>query len=379
MNEYRKYDSDLHYDTEKYEQARTSKNTSYKTVNKAALVIMTAAATVVLCVVIFAALTGHIYSSFVHISKGNNTDNERQKHLLTEEDNGEENTEITAEKLLENVVNVSVNVTGGFLNKTATISSGNGVFIRDGGFVLTSAYLLESQGNVTVTLSDGTEYKASLLGTDNEKYISVLKIDNETAGAAAVGNSDEMMVGSKVIGIGNKIADSFSNPITFGTVCGYDSDISLKDGTLVNAFQTDAPTLSGSIGGLMFNYRGELVGICTAKYAASSDVIGLVMPINDVIDVVNSIIDNTYVENTKKLGISATDADYGVTIDNVQKNSSADKAGLKHGDLIIKINGEPVSTLAQIIKKKNSLESGSEMVFTVYRNGETLDLTVVLE
>ena len=129
----------------------------------------------------------------------------------------------------------------------------------------------------------------------------------------------------------------------------------------------------------MFNYSGELVGICTAKYAASSDVIGLVMPINDVIDVVNSIIDNTYVENTKKLGISATDADYGVTIDNVQKNSSADKAGLKHGDLIIKINGEPVSTLAQIIKKKNSLESGSEMVFTVYRNGETLDLTVVLE
>ena len=121
------------------------------------------------------------------------------------------------------------------------------------------------------------------------------------------------------------------------------------------------------------------MGICTAKYAASSDVIGLVMPINDVIDVVNSIIDNTYVENTKKLGISATDADYGVTIDNVQKNSSADKAGLKHGDLIIKINGEPVSTLAQIIKKKNSLESGSEMVFTVYRNGETLDLTVVLE
>lgn len=232
---------------------------------------------------------------------------------------------------------------------------------------------------MTVTLSDGTEYKASLLGTDNEKYISVLKIDNETAGAAAVGNSDEMMVGSKVIGIGNKIADSFSNPITFGTVCGYDSDISLKDGTLVNAFQTDAPTLSGSIGGLMFNYSGELVGICTAKYAASSDVIGLVMPINDVIDVVNSIIDNTYVENTKKLGISATDADYGVTIDNVQKNSSADKAGLKHGDLIIKINGEPVSTLAQIIKKKNSLESGSEMVFTVYRNGETLDLTVVLE
>lgn len=379
MNEYRKYDSDLHYDTEGYEQTNTGKSTSGRTGSIAFAVIITAVAAVALCVVIFAALSGHIYSSFMHISRINNGNSERQKHMLTEEENGEETTDITAEKLLENVVNVSVNITGGFLNKTAAISSGNGIFIREGGFILTSAYLLESQGNVTVTASDGAQYRASLLGTDNEKYISVLKIDNDAAGAAAVGNSDEMMVGSKVIGIGNKIADSFSNPITFGTVCGYDSDISLKDGTLVNAFQTDAPTLSGSIGGLMFNYSGELVGICTAKYAASSDVIGLVTPINDIIDVVNSIIDNTYVENTKRLGISATDADYGVTIDNVQKNSAADKAGLKHGDLIIKINGEPVSTLAQIIKKKNSLESGSKMVFTVYRNGETLDLTVVLE
>lgn len=377
MSENKKYGTDVQPETKENEKVDTKNKTKAEKGSIMAAVIIAAVSAVILCVVIFAALSSHIYASFVHLT-GIGNSNDRQEHLLTDED-GEEKAEVTAESLLKNVVNISVNVTGGFLNKTATVSSGNGVLIRDGGFVLTSAYLLESQGNITVTMSDGTECKASLLGTDNEKYISVLKIDKSDLGSVTVGNSDDMMVGSKVIGVGNKISESFSNPITFGTVCGYNSDISLKDGTLVNAFQTDAPTLSDSIGGLMYNYGGELIGICTAKFATTSDVIGLVTPINDIIGVVDSIIDDTYTESTKKLGISATDADYGVTVDNVQKNSAADKAGLKHGDLVIKINGEPVRTLAQIIKKKNALEIGDKMVFSVYRGGETLDLTVILE
>ena len=93
----------------------------------------------------------------------------------------------------------------------------------------------------------------------------------------------------------------------------------------------------------------------------------------------NAIIDNTTIEKTKKLGISATDADYGVTIDNVTNGSLADKAGLKHGDLIIKINTQPVKTLAEIVKIKNSLSAGDEMLFTVYRNGNTIDVSIILE
>lgn len=377
MNEYKLYDSDLSYSTENREEQYEPQETKRPVVAIIAAIVLTAVFTVIICSVVFAVMASQFISSAAPGLRHNDPDSPRDDAPLVEESNSEGIP--TAEKVLDNVVTVSINVMGGFLNNAATVCSGNGVFIRDGGYILTSAYILESQGNITVTLSNGEEYSASVLGTDEEKYISVLKIEKPDAVSAIIGNSDDVHIGDRVIGVGNKLSDSFSNPITFGAVCAYDTDIALKDGTLVNAFQTDATALSGSIGGMLFNYKGELIGISTAKYAVSSSDIGLVTPINDLIEYANAIIDNTTVEKTKKLGISATDADYGVTIDNVSSGSLADKAGLKHGDLIIKINSRPVKTLAEIVKIKNSLSVGDEMIFTVYRNGDTLDINIILE
>lgn len=377
MNEYKRYDSDLLYSTENREERYEPKETKRPVGAIIAAIVFTAVFTVIICSVVFAVMASQFISTAAHGLRHNDPDSPRDDAPLVEESNAEEMP--TAEKVLGNVVTVSINVMGGFLNKAATVCSGNGVFIRDGGYILTSAYILESQGNITVTLSNGEEYSAAVLGTDEEKYISVLKIEKSDAVSAVIGNSDVVRIGDRVIGVGNKLSDSFSNPITFGAVCAYDTDIALKDGTLVNAFQTDATALSGSIGGMLFNYKGELIGMSTAKYAVSSSDIGLVTPINDLIEYANAIIDNTTVEKTKKLGISATDADYGVTIDNVSSGSLADKAGLKHGDLIIKINSSPVKTLAEIVKIKNGLSVGDEMIFTVYRNGDTLDINIILE
>ena len=293
MNEYKLYDSDLSYSTENREEQYEPQETKRPVVAIIAAIVLTAVFTVIICSVVFAVMASQFISSAAPGLRHNDSDSPRDDAPLVEESNSEGIP--TAEKVLDNVVTVSINVMGGFLNNTATVCSGNGVFIRDGGYILTSAYILESQGNITVTLSNGEEYSASVLGTDEEKYISVLKIEKPDAVSAVIGNSDDVQIGDRVIGVGNKLSDSFSNPITFGAVCAYDTDIALKDGTLVNAFQTDATALSGSIGGMLFNYKGELIGMSTAKYAVSSSDIGLGTPINDLIEYANDIIDNTTV------------------------------------------------------------------------------------
>ena len=377
MNEYKRYDSDLSYSTQNREEQHHLEQTKHSNGVIIVAIVLSVVFTVIICSIVFSAMASQLISSVVIGYSHNNSDSNRDDAPLVDKGNSDNGP--TAEKILENVVTVSMNATSGFLNQDTTICSGNGVFIRDGGYILTSAYILELEGNITVTLSNGEEYNASVLGTDDEIYISVLKIDKADAGCAVIGNSDNVRIGDSVIGVGNKPGDNFSNPIAFGAVCAYDTDIALKDGTLVNAFQTDATGISGSIGGMLFNYKGELIGMSTAKYAVSSSDIGFVTPINDLIAYANAIIDNTTIEKTKKLGISATDADYGVTIDNVTNGSLADKAGLKHGDLIIKINTQPVKTLAEIVKIKNSLSAGDEMLFTVYRNGNTIDVSIILE
>lgn len=377
MNEYKRYDSDLSYSTQNREEQHHLEQTKHSNGVIIVAIVLSVVFTVIICSIVFSAMASQLISSVVIGYSHNNSDSNRDDAPLVDKGNSDNGP--TAEKILENVVTVSMNATSGFLNQDTTICSGNGVFIRDGGYILTSAYILELEGNITVTLSNGEEYNASVLGTDDEIYISVLKIDKADAVCAVIGNSDNVRIGDSVIGVGNKPGDNFSNPIAFGAVCAYDTDIALKDGTLVNAFQTDATGISGSIGGMLFNYKGELIGMSTAKYAVSSSDIGFVTPINDLIAYANAIIDNTTIEKTKKLGISATDADYGVTIDNVTNGSLADKAGLKHGDLIIKINTQPVKTLAEIVKIKNSLSAGDEMLFTVYRNGNTIDVSIILE
>lgn len=377
MNEYKQNENDISSSSDNSKKkckSRTIKPLFWIIV---AIIIITAFCTVVICSISFTIMINKYAASkslpFVNNEAYSNRDNVPiVPHRKT-------NEILTPQSLLDNVVTVSVDAKGGFLNQSATVCSGNGIFIRDGGYILTSAYIMESKGNLIVTLNNGEQCSAAVHGTDDERYISLLKIEKPEQGSVAVGNSDDVKIGDSVIGVGNKLSENFKNPITFGAVCGYDADITLKDGSLVNVFQTDAADISDSIGGLLFNYKGELIGINTAKYAVSSSDIALVTPINDIIEYANAIMDNTTIEKTKKLGISATDEDYGVIIDNVEKDSLAEKAGLKHGDLIIQINNEPVKALAQIVKTKNGLSVGDEMNFTIYRDGVTIDIKVILE
>lgn len=279
-------------------------------------------------------------------------------------------------QVLNAVVTVAVENVGGFLNQSATLCSGNGVFINDNGYILTSAYIFEVKGDITVTAANGDTFTAEVVDTDEENYVSVIKIEQENTPYVSLGNSQEVNIGDGVIGIGNKISSGFSNPVTTGTICGYNSDIALKDGTLVNVFQTDAVSIASSIGGLLFNKNYELIGFSTAKYTVSSTNIGLVTPIDDIKRSIDIMLGNAQETESTQLGIQGSDESYGINVDNIKADSKAEKAGLKHGDLIVKIDGEPVNSLAEIIKRNNSLSKTDEMILTIYRNGEIKEITI---
>lgn len=165
-----------------------------------------------------------------------------------------------------------------------------------------------------------------------------------------------------------------------GTVCGIDTNVSLQNGQKVNIFQIDASTIADSVGGLVLNANGELIGIATAMISNPSAEIGIATPINDLKNFLSNIISNEgWNDSGIIIGISGTDADYGVVIDKIGENTPAEKAGLKIGDLIVKADGEAVNSINEITNIKNRHKKGDTMVFTVYRDGEMTDINVLLE
>ena len=375
MNEYRWYNDDLMHN---------GKNTVHKpsvTENTSSKVVLTAVIISVICCII----SGIILYSIFFTEKTNkkiNNDNYAFPGISdysTENHFDEPEMIPQTEQILNSVVEVVVETTGGFINKSVTVCTGNGVILTSNGYILTTEYIKEVEGDIFVVFSDGGKYEAQIDGTDNEKYVTVLKVDRDDCFAATIGNSSDMKIGEKIYAVGNRISDNFDFPVTSGIICGYNSDVTLKDGTTVNVFQTDAPNVSNSIGGLLFNQNSELIGMSTAKFSVSNSEIALFTPIDDVKSIIKSILENTDMPKSFNIGISGSDAEYGVTVENVVKDSAAEKAGLKYGDLIMKINGTTVSSLSEINKIKKNLTTGDKMIFLVYRNGQTLEIELTVE
>jgi len=142
----------------------------------------------------------------------------------------------------------------------------------------------------------------------------------------------------------------------------------------------DASTLANSIGGLVLNEQGELIAVTTAIIASNSTEIGLATPINDLKDSLSKIV-STEKSDTQNItiGIQGVDSSHGVVIDRIAEDSAAEKAGLQSNDLIIKVNGEPITSVADITEIKNQHKKGDTLVFSIFRNGELLEINVVLE
>lgn len=277
---------------------------------------------------------------------------------------------------------------------TSTAASGSGFVITENGYIITNHHVIDDAQTIKVSFENGDSYDAELIGSDEDNDIAVIKIEASGLKPVVLGDSSQLNVGETVVAIGNPLGE-LTYTLTQGVVSALDRSITMSDGNMMNLLQTDCPINSGNSGGPLFNSFGELVGIVNAKYSSNSyssasiENIGFAIPINDVKDMISDIIQYGYVTGKPYLGIRPTtismndalryDLEQGVYVNSVVEGSSAEAAGLKKGDVIVAVDGKEVlsvSELAAVLKKH---KAGDEIVITVYRDENKLELPTVLD
>ena len=311
--------------------------------------------------------------------------------------------EMTASQIydayVESCVGITVSVTYNIFGYTSeAAASGSGFIISSDGYIVTNYHVVEDgdSDGITVTLYDDTTYDATLVGYDSSNDVAVLKIDATDLSPVVLGDSDTLSVGDMVVAIGNPLGElTFS--LTQGVVSALDREVTVSSDSsgssvTMNLIQTDAAINSGNSGGPLFNEYGEVIGITNAKYSSSSsseasiDNIGFAIPINTVKSIIESIIENGYVEKPY-LGVTLQTYSYtndegetitGAMIYSVESDSAAEEAGLQRGDLITAIDGEEITSSTDATTAVSSHAAGDVITITIDRNGETMDVEVTL-
>ncbi len=285
----------------------------------------------------------------------------------------------------------SVTVDSGWQHGYTTSGAGSGVIVSTDGYIVTCAHVVSSASQISVTLHDGSEYTAKIVGTDESNDIAVLKIDASGLTAAVLGTSGTLVTGEQVVAIGNPLG-SLGGTVTDGIISATDREITLS-GTTMTLLQTNAAVNPGNSGGGLFDMTGALVGIVNAK-AAIDDVegLGFAIPIDTARESVTAIIENGSVDSAKPaLGVtvieisSATSAEsYGVSrlgvyIGNVNSGSAAEQAGLQVGDYIVSVNGTAISTNAEFVALLDECEIGDTVTLQIIRDEQMISVDVVLQ
>ncbi len=273
---------------------------------------------------------------------------------------------------------------GGFFSQQIALGDGSGIIISDDGYIVTSSSVVNSGTEINVTLNDGQELSAMVVGNDQKTDIAVLKIEADGLVPAVLGNSENLNVGEPVIAVGNPLAPKLMNTISYGILSGINNNVTLQKGVSMNLLQTDASISSGNAGGGLFNTNGEAIGVVISNIQTEGGI-SLAIPINDIKPLLSSFIGAANPEasnqnsDTPMIGITATEEQYGVVVETVSENYPAAKAGIKVGDVIIKVDGTPVKTVAKINELRITHKRGDTMTATIFRDGETLDIDIILE
>lgn len=267
-------------------------------------------------------------------------------------------------------------------------SLGSGFIISPDGYVLTNTHVVAGAEQIAVTLTDKREFKARLVGADERTDVALLKIDGSNLPVVRLGKSSQLQVGQWVLAIGSPFG--FDNSVTAGIVSALGRE--LPDETLVPFIQTDAAVNPGNSGGPLFNMNGEVVGINSQILSRSGGYMGIsfAIPIDVALGISEELKAHGKVQRarigvtmqplTKELaqsfGLTRND---GALVVDVERGGPADRGGLKVGDIVTRVNRQPISGYGELQRMVMTAKAGTRFVLDVWRNGASRQLTVVSE
>ena len=295
--------------------------------------------------------------------------------------------ELTAQEVYAKVNPATVLVVA---EQGESASVGTGVIMTADGYVITNAHVISGGETCWVVLANGMDYTAQLVGYDTDEDLAVLKLEGaQDLPAAEFGDSDLATVGDRVYAIGNPLGIELRGTLTEGILSAINRDVELE-GRILNVLQTTAALNNGNSGGPLINRYGQVIGINTLKMSgtgapdeATVEGLGFALPISSASFVINDIVANGKFHGTPTLGIKVVtyDTEDGGTIVvavEVSAGTAAEEAGVETGDIILAVNGQEITTTADLMAIRRQHAIGDTLTLTVLRDGETLDIPVVL-
>jgi serine protease Do len=276
--------------------------------------------------------------------------------------------------------------------------TGTGIIYSKEGLILTNCHVVEESAkgilteayDITVVLSDKSEFKAEIVGLDAQTDLAVIKIDpgNTKLTPADFGNSSKLREGDEAIAIGNPLGFELYGTTTRGIISALGRSVTIGDNEM-SLIQTDAAINPGNSGGPLVNCYGEVIGINSSKIiSVYAEGIGFAIPVNAAAPVIADLIKYGYVKGRPNIGITAENVDLaaanfydipqGVIVRSVVPGTSAAASGLKAGDIIIMIDGEKIRSLSQLNKIKKSYNPGDNIELVVFRTDVSSVCTIDL-
>lgn len=269
---------------------------------------------------------------------------------------------------------------------------GSGFFVSYDGYILTNCHVVSDAKAlglpITVSLFDGTEYEANIVGADELSDVALLKIEAQYVSPAETGNSDKIEPCQTVYIMGHP-AQELQYTMTSGIISALDRVITFSDGSMLEMFQMDAAVNRGNSGGPVYNSNGQVIGITTAKYSGIlSEGLGFAIPINDALKIAADLKEYGVVRGRPLMGLTVKaipenqfegGSPAGVVVYEVAAGLCGEAAGVHVGDVIVELGGEKITDLASLTKAKLPYAAGDTAALRVWRYGTYLDLQITFD
>lgn len=346
------------------------------------------------------AIMGNTSSSSNNTSNSSNTYTGVNTDLVSLKEYSETGVGVAA-KILPSVVGITVEfpVNSIFSRGTSTTTGeGSGIIISEDGYILTNNHIVSSSSSssyytvgdaskvVVYLFNDKTPYDATIIGTDEQTDLAVIKIEKEGLTAAELGDSDSIQVGEFSMAAGNPLG--MQSSISSGTISAVNRDVQ-TDGRTYTLIQTDAAINAGNSGGALVNSKGQVIGINTLKLSGTGiEGMGFAIPINSAKPIYEQLIEYKKVKRPY-IGIGGRDLTeelakannlvVGIYITSIEEFSAGEKAGLKIGDVIIEADGTAIKTMNELNEIKNKHAIGDSMKIKINRNGSEKEIELKLQ